>query len=214
VHGGLLLFDNRKMSKSLGNFEPLSHLLERHDPQAIRLSFLQTGYSKVMNFTEESVHAAEAVLQRLKRTYRELHARADVPGGSEPGLMTKIEAALDDDMNTSVALAEVLGHKNATLWEFAAALDILGLTPNESWLEEPVRALPADFLDRLRRELDGVVQVNGATPEEAIARVIDARKQARANKDWATSDRLRDSLARSGVALKDSKDGTTWTVAE
>ncbi len=55
VHGGLLLFDNRKMAKSLGNFEPLSALLQRHDPQAIRWLFLQTGYRKVMNFTEESI---------------------------------------------------------------------------------------------------------------------------------------------------------------
>ncbi len=60
VHGGLLLFDNRKMSKSLGNFEPLTAVLERHDPQAIRLLFLQTGYRKVMNFTEESIAAASS----------------------------------------------------------------------------------------------------------------------------------------------------------
>ncbi|HEX3670742.1 MAG TPA: cysteine--tRNA ligase, partial [Candidatus Cybelea sp.] len=58
VHGGLLLFDNRKMAKSLGNFEPLSDLLRRHDPQAIRWLFLQTGYRKVMNFTEDSISAA------------------------------------------------------------------------------------------------------------------------------------------------------------
>ena len=72
VHGGLLLFDNRKMSKSLGNFEPLSELLERHDPQAIRWLFLQTGYRKVMNFTEDSIAAAALGLARIKAAYRSL----------------------------------------------------------------------------------------------------------------------------------------------
>ena len=66
VHGGLLLFDNKKMSKSLGNFEPLYELLNRHDPQSIRLLFLQTGYSKVMNFTEEAVAGAAVALERLE----------------------------------------------------------------------------------------------------------------------------------------------------
>src|SRR5665213_2295571 len=77
MHGGLLLFENKKMSKSLGNFEPLEELLLRHDPQAIRLLFLQTGYSKVMNFTEESIGAAAISLERLKSAYRALrNARA------------------------------------------------------------------------------------------------------------------------------------------
>src|SRR6185312_9025183 len=89
VHGGLLLFDNRKMSKSLGNFEPLSQLLERHDPQAIRLLFLQTGYRKVMNFTEESIAAASVTLRQLKRTYRAL--TAGERAGADAALLAKIE---------------------------------------------------------------------------------------------------------------------------
>ncbi|MBV9056946.1 MAG: cysteine--tRNA ligase, partial [Candidatus Eremiobacteraeota bacterium] len=72
VHGGLLLFDNRKMAKSLGNFEPLADLVARHDPQAIRWLFLQTGYRKVMNFTEESIGAAAQGLARIKSAYRTL----------------------------------------------------------------------------------------------------------------------------------------------
>lgn len=210
MHGGLLLFDNQKMSKSLGNFEPLYELLDRHDPQAIRLLFLQTGYRKVMNFTEESIAAAGAALDRLKKTYRELHAS---PGGSENGLMRRVEEALDDDMNTAVALAELLSYRGGTEREFAYALDVLGLTPGEAWLEEPKRALPPDFLERLRTTLADV-PLNGAGPEAAIQKVIDARTQARQNKDWGTSDRLRDALLACGVTLKDSKDGTTWSIAE
>jgi cysteinyl-tRNA synthetase len=83
VHGGLLLFDNKKMSKSLGNYEPLSDLLERHDPQAIRLFLLQTSYAKVKNFTEDSVAGATVALRQLKRAYRRLHARGDAPRATD-----------------------------------------------------------------------------------------------------------------------------------
>jgi cysteinyl-tRNA synthetase len=69
VHGGLLLFDGKKMSKSLGNFEPLYALLDRHDPQAVRLLFLQSGYRKPMNFTEASIEGATTGLRRLQAAY-------------------------------------------------------------------------------------------------------------------------------------------------
>ena len=105
VHGGLLLFDNRKMAKSLGNFEPLSQLLERHDPQAIRWLFLQTGYRKVMNFTEDSIGAAALGLARIKAAYRESAPATDGEPVGAPELDARMEAALDDDMNTAAALA-------------------------------------------------------------------------------------------------------------
>jgi cysteinyl-tRNA synthetase len=211
VHGGLLNFENRKMSKSLGNFEPLVDLLARHDPQAIRLTFLSTGYSKVMNFTEESLGASYATLDRFKKMYR-----ASSPGSQTTGLVERMEAALDEDMNTSVALAEVLQWDpgKAGREELERGLWLLGIAPNEDWLHEAERALPPDFVERLRTHLGDEVSLNGSTAEEAIAKVVDARSRARAEKDWAASDRLRDALAAVGVEVKDSKDGTTWTVAE
>jgi cysteinyl-tRNA synthetase len=75
MHGGLLNFDGKKMSKSLGNFEPLSAILERHDPLAIRLLFLQTGYRKPMNFTEESIAGATLGLERIRKAYDALAHR-------------------------------------------------------------------------------------------------------------------------------------------
>ena len=210
MHGGLLLFENLKMSKSLGNFEPLRDLLQRHDPQAIRLLFLQTGYRKVMNFTEESIAAAAVMLERLKKMYRSL-CEADTPQTNSAFIKT-LETALDDDMNTAVALAEVLAYKGSDAKEFAYALDLLGITPGESWLQEPSRELPAETLAHLKSQL-GELLPNGATGEEAVERVIALRAQARAQKNWAESDRLRDVLLAGGVALKDSKDGTTWSIA-
>jgi cysteinyl-tRNA synthetase len=127
-----------------------------------------------------------------------------------------MESAFDEDMNTSVALAELLqwNAQPGGREEFERALWLLGIEPNESWMHEPELHLPADFLERLRTQLGNELSLNGANAQDAIAAVIEARSKARANKDWAASDRLRDALAASGVAIKDSKDGTTWTVAE
>jgi cysteinyl-tRNA synthetase len=223
-----LLFENRKMSKSLGNFEPLSELLQRHDPQAIRLLFLQTSYSKVMNFTEESVSAAAATLARLKEAYRTLRAS----GAPQPtdlrrtGLISDVEAALDEDMNTAVAFSKVFQFATSlkpsatpddaasqqALYELIYALGLLGIEPNASWDDLPAVALPADLAARLREQL-AEVTFNGATPEEAIDLVIAARRQARERKDFQQSDRLRDALLACGIVLADSKEGTTWSVA-
>ena len=206
MHGGLLLFENQKMSKSLGNFEPLYELLDRHDPQAIRLLFLQTGYRKVMNFTEESIGAATVTLERLKKMYR------GMASGEGNGLIKAVEAALNEDMNTAVALAAVVAYEGNDAQAFSYALELLGIAPDESWLQEPEFSLPADFIERLSSVLTGET-FNGAAPEQAIEHVIALRARARAEKNWAESDRLRDVLLGCGVALKDSKDGTTWSIA-
>jgi cysteinyl-tRNA synthetase len=219
VHGGLLLFDNRKMAKSLGNFEPLSDLLQRHDPQAIRWLFLQTGYRKVMNFTEDSIGAAAVGLARIKAAYRNLAPATDGEPVRDPELDGRMEAALDDDMNTAAALAvlyDVVDKSTPSREDLAYWLDILGVAPNASWLEEPAVELAPDFGVKLDEALGALaieVALGSATPEEAIAKIIAMRNEARRAKDWAASDKLRDALLRCGVEVKDSKDGTTWSIA-
>ena len=225
LHGGLLLFDNRKMSKSLGNFEPLTELLERYDPQAIRLLFLRTGYAKVMNFSEESIDGAVATLERLRRDYRALHERAAgraAPPGKSGALMQAIEAALNEDMNTAVALREILAAAGAAstpgdaperLRDLHDALVLLGLEPGEHWVTQlDSQSLPVNFIERLREELGEAFLDGSNNPEDAVARVLLERMNARARRDWARSDFLRDALARCGVDVKDSKEGSTWTV--
>ncbi|MHB8145832.1 MAG: cysteine--tRNA ligase [Vulcanimicrobiaceae bacterium] len=227
VHGGLLLFDNRKMSKSLGNFEPLSDVLDRYDAQAVRLLFLRTGYSKVMNFTDDAMASAIAELERLKKAYRVLHqgATSITTDLRATGLIQRIERALDEDMNLAVVLAELLGFANsfeihaarvgrdATLYEFSYALALVGIAPNAAWLGVPAVLMPADMADRLRAQLGDAIALDARTPEDAVAAVIDARNRARAEKDWAKSDRLRDALLHCGIVLKDAKGETTWTLA-
>ncbi len=149
MHGGLLQFDGRKMSKSLGNFEPLSSLLDRHDPQAIRLLFLQTGYRKPMNFTESAIDGATTGLRRLSGAYDALRRAA--PGAADRGAADaavapyreRFFAALDDDMNTSGAVSVLfdvaaaaaalteLGAASAAAGFMHEASTLLGLSPNE-----------------------------------------------------------------------------------
>ncbi len=148
MHGGLLQFDGRKMSKSLGNFEPLSTLLDRHDPQAIRLLFLQTGYRKPQNFTEASIDGATAALRRLQAAYDTLrtapaHARGAPESGGLAALVGRFDAALDDDLNTSGAMSVLFDIASASAELIAAggasaaaaflheAMTLLGISPAE-----------------------------------------------------------------------------------
>ena len=147
MHGGLLLFENKKMSKSLGNFEPLHQLLDRHEPQAIRLLFLQTGYQKPMNFTEASIDGARSGLDTLLAGYDRLRRAPPVPGnGALENAATRryreqFYGFLDDDFNTAGAVAVLYGiasdaenaiarGEGGVLAGFMhEALEVLGLSP-------------------------------------------------------------------------------------
>jgi cysteinyl-tRNA synthetase len=234
-HGGLLNFEGRKMSKSLGNFEPLSALLDRHDPLAIRLLFLSTGYQKPMNFTEDSIAGAKTALERLqKAAYRFREAARSAPSVGSGIDAGEVFAALDNDMDTSSALGALFklansaqtiiadGNAGAALAVLRDAGAILGIGPafedaaldtfsTENRVRSVLSALDDDFVDRLAARLGDAVHLNGHAPKPAIEAVIAARNAARKAKDFALSDRLRDALAAEGIALKDSKEGTTWT---
>ncbi len=155
VHGGLLLFDNRKMSKSLGNFEPLSEVVRRYDPQAIRWLFLQTGYRKVMNFTEDSIAAAQSGLAHIKTAYKRAAEHPETPP-RDAAFDAKMEAALDDDMNTAAALAVLYDYAAKPAPSFERLrywLTIVGIIPDATWLEEPRRKFDEDFVGRLEAAL-------------------------------------------------------------
>jgi len=150
MHGGLLQFDGKKMSKSLGNFEPLSELLDRHDPQAIRLFFLQVGYRKPLNFTEDSIDGYTTGLRRLQAAYDELRSAPATAHPDDAAQQAAMEPfirrfynALDDDMNTSGAVSVLFDLANVSKALIAAgaaspasafmheALTLLGISPNE-----------------------------------------------------------------------------------
>jgi cysteinyl-tRNA synthetase len=197
MHGGLLLFDNRKMSKSLGNFEPLRDLLDRHDPQAIRLLFLQAGYRKPMNFTEESITGATTGLRRLGAAYDALRtAPAEAPRPAEAGmpaadetvarLRSRFFAALDDDVNTSLALSVLFDLANVSgdlvtrggASEAAAfaheALTLLGLSPTERTsvaTAKPVTVVSATSAAGAPFEIVGPANAEETLPGDTVSRL-------------------------------------------
>ena len=232
MHGGLLQFEGKKMSKSLGNFEPLSTLLDRHDPQAIRLLFLQTGYAKPMNFTEDSIEGATVGLKRLFAAYDALrHAPPATDTAESHAAIEKLDerfnAALEDDLNTSGAVSVlfdlakeskaviVSGGASRAAAFMHGALGILGLSPNERTAAKrgATGGEHETIVHRLHDSLAGALSIErDESHSVAIERVIAARKAARENKDFALADRLRVALSEAGVTLADSKEGTTWTV--
>lgn len=185
MHNGFLMVNGEKMSKSLGNFRTVEELLADWPGEAIRLTLLSTHYRQPLDLTDESLKQSKTTLDRF---YRVLEGADDV---TEVEIPTSVLDALNDDLNTPGALAAMhaLTDNPAALKAAGAVLGILQQDP-ETWFRS------ADAGDGL-----------SATEIEAM---IDARKQARANKDFAEADRIRDAFTEAGIVIEDSAGGTTW----
>jgi cysteinyl-tRNA synthetase len=223
MHGGLLQFDGRKMSKSLGNFEPLHDLLDRHDPQAIRLLFLSTGYRKPMNFTEESVEGATVGLRRLQAGYDALRTVPPVPHdeGAERAALepfrTRFFAALDDDMNTSGAVsvlfdivseAKALAANGAA--EHAAAflhetMALLGISPAE---RTRVTASKSETFTLGTRSFAIVFPSDAETrlPGDTVERLEGFLTQDNARVNGSTKTGVVNAVISARAAAKDARD--------
>jgi cysteinyl-tRNA synthetase len=188
MHNGFLQVEGEKMSKSLGNFFTIHDLLQDWPGEVLRFNMLRTHYRQPIDWTVKGLEESEKTLDRWYGLAG--HGRA-------AGLCPQIVEALADDLNTPKMLAELhsLDGQGAHE-ELGANLRALG------FLLEGAEAWEA----RRRASL----AVDPAIVEGLIA----ARKEARAAKNWAESDRIRDELAALNVVVKDSKDGTTtWEVA-
>jgi cysteinyl-tRNA synthetase len=230
VHAGLLNVDGQKMSKSLGNFKPLTEMLEQHPPAAIRYLFLQTGYRKPSNYTQAALEGASKGLRGL---YAGLDALRAAAAGQEGTVHCAIEASdfdafLDDDLDTAGALGwlqKKVRDERAALPKSAASahavvaltercLGILGLPPTAQEAGFVSGARSAQLALEHRAALCALVGDGEMDDSTLIDRVVALRDRARAGKDFATSDRLRDTLTNAGIALRDSKGGTQWSLDE
>lgn len=225
MHAGLMMVDGQKMSKSLGNFTPLTAMLEKYSPAAIRFLFLQTGYRKPTNFTEEAIGAATLGVRRLYERVDMLRGERSRFISTEQGRpldFEEFDAFLDDDLNTSGALgwlqmriaeeqAAALRSEGspaaaATLAE--RCLDALGLPPTMGPRAE--KGLSAQARERLASIAGD--HASSMTDVEVVKAVVALRDQARASKDFKKSDELRAELTNAGVSIKDSKAGTEWSL--
>lgn len=201
MHNAYLDIDGEKMSKSLGNFRTVRDLLQSYRGEVLRFALLSAHYRSPLNFSVELLEQAQSNLDSFYGTLREvadIELDVDVPLADEP-----FYQALNDDLNTPLAIAEL--HALAKQLNKASAEDkpqlkariiaagnllgILGQDPEE-WLQ-------GDAAD-------------DAISAEEIEALIQERVDAKANRDFARADEIRDSLLAQGVVLEDSRDGTQW----
>ena len=206
MHNGYLMTEGEKMSKSLGNFYTVHDLLEEFPGEAIRLALLKTHYRQPMDFTKDGIREAKHILDRFYIAIQKLSA-AKIEG--EPKVPEKVLEALSDDLNTPSAIS----HLHTILNELNSSMG------NSGWVEEfspykekllgagrALGILQQDPVDWFKWQPESADSFDEATIEDLITK----RTQARADKDFAESDRIRDELAAQGVVLEDGAGGTTW----
>lgn len=209
LHGEFLKIDNEKMAKSLGNEYTLRDILARgFSPLAIRYLLLSVPYSKQLNFTFEGLKGSETAVARLQQ-FRRLVKEARCKAGSMQEVeeitvraIKELEVAMDDDLNTSVALA--------SLHNFIR--EINSIVSEERLLADD-REKVLDVIGRY----DSVLGVFGNEEDEnldsEIERLIEERQAARRGRDFARADQIRDALLAKGIVLEDTKDGVRWKKA-
>ena len=207
THNGLIKVNGQKMSKSLGNSLLLEDLLKQYSNEAVKFALLSTGYRGDINITDSLFPEAEAHLRR----FYELIARAeetfsDETGGEE-SIDKRFDEAMSDDFNTALALSDLFGY-------FKEVSRLLAEhDPKARRIVNQIRktySLLGLFKKDAKEYLAKYGEKQEDVPEEVKA-IAEERRAARANKDWAKSDELRETLKALGYAVKDSKDGYTLT---
>ena len=210
MHNGFLNIDNKKMSKSLGNFFTVRDILAQYDPQVVRFFMLNAHYRSPLNFSRELMEAAKASWQRIVTARGALE---DAMKSSEDADMTKDEKALyaqtddfvsefersmEDDFNTADAMAAI--------FELVKFVNIA--------LRD---AHTKDFVEALKERMDILLDVMGLNAlieqgdlSDEIEAMIEKRQQARKARDFATADAIRDELLAKGIVLEDTREGVKW----
>jgi cysteinyl-tRNA synthetase len=206
LHNGMLTFGGRKMSKSLGNVMLVHELLKQHPPEALRLLLLRGHYRQPLDWSDATIAQAISTLEGWYRVLRDLgDVEVDTTDLPVPGT---VEAALCDDLNTPQALAELsqladaarqagdaLARREAkrALLGAGALLGLLQQDP-ESWFKQAGDASAVD--------------------EARIEALLEARRAARAARDFKRADEIRDELTAMGIAIEDGAQGTRWSVVK
>ncbi len=193
VHNGFVEVGGEKMSKSLDNFTTLVDLIDKHDPRAYRLLVLASHYRSPLEVTEATITAAEHALDRLDALARRTATLASVE--ADAAALRAFRAAMDDDLDTPAVSAQIFG----LVTEINRRLD-----DGDSAAAAPLAAALSQILDAVGLTLN--------SSEEQIPSEIEAlareRDQARAARDWAAADDLRDQIQAAGFVAEDSAEGT------
>jgi cysteinyl-tRNA synthetase len=201
LHNGFLSMDKEKMSKSLGNVLLVHELIKTIPGEVIRLALLSAHYRQPLDWSDETIQSAKRMLDRLYGAIRGIDVSADLRQAAEPP--AALIAALEDDLNTPKALAEFFGlarelnkatdiqDKQRLAASMLASGELLGLLTGD----------PEDWF---------AGDTNSELSAEAIEALIAERQSARAGRDFAAADAIRDKLAAAGIAIEDGPDGASW----
>jgi cysteinyl-tRNA synthetase len=224
MHANMLTVNGDKMSKSKGNsflprelFEGTHPLLDKgYAPMAVRFFMLQAHYRSTLDFTNEALQAAEKGFARLMNAYKVLHElsyvndtakRSDAEIADVKKLCKEVYEKMDDDFNTAEAIA-VLFDMAKKINSYKEGVISISTIDEETFntLKTTFTAFIKDILgiDKEEKQDDNVT-------EGLMELILELRKDVRAKKDFAASDKIRDLLLKVGIQVKDGKEGTTWT---
>jgi cysteinyl-tRNA synthetase len=200
MHNGFINVDNEKMSKSLGNFFTIRDVLKRYDAETIRFFVVRSHYRSPLNYSDVHLDDARNALKRLYTALSLVAAEPVTIDWSQPSA-ARFKAAMDEDFGTPEAVA--------VLFELAAEVN-RSQSPAVAGLLKALAATLGLLQDDPAAYLQAGATVDAAYVEAQIA----LRAAAKAGKNYAESDRIRAELLAQGVELKDSAQGTTWTVVQ
>ena len=204
THNGLIKVNGQKMSKSLGNSIVLSDLLDEYNYETVKFALLSTNYKNDVNITPDFFTEAEKHMYGFYKIIAEVEKSGLKSDKFTESIDKEFDEAMSDDFNTALALSNLFGYFKTVKAELAAndvkaAEDVNQIRKTYSLL-----GLFTENADDFIKQVEA--KITSSVPDEVIA-VAEERKQARANKDWAKSDELRDKLKSLGYSIKDSKDG-------
>ena len=204
THNGLIKVNGQKMSKSLGNSIVLSDLLDEYNYETVKFALLSTNYKNDVNITPDFFTEAEKHMYGFYKIIAEVEKSGLKSDKFTESIDKEFDEAMSDDFNTALALSNLFGYFKTVKAELAAndvkaAEDVNQIRKTYSLL-----GLFTENADDFIKQVEA--KITSSVPDEVIA-VAEERKQARANKDWAKSDELRDKLKSLGYSVKDSKDG-------
>ena len=207
MHNGLIKVNGQKMSKSLGNVLLMEDILAKYSDEALKFALLSSNYRADLNITDDLFPDAEAHLVRFYTLIGKIEAAFPAEEGGMSAIDEKFNAAMSDDFNTALALADLFGY-------FKEAGKLLAENdPAAKKIVNQIRktyGLLGLFTKDAKEYLAQYAPKGEEVPEEVKA-VAEERQAARAARDWARSDELRDRLKSLGYAVKDAKDGYTLT---
>lgn len=211
VHFGFLNIDNEKMSKSLGNFFTARDILKKYSAEAIRMFFAQAYYRGPINFSDELLLSAQKGLEKIDNLVNRInHELENARSGEKPDFnfsiyREKFTAAMDDDLNTSQAVAVI----------FDFIRDVNRVIAEQNSLDVSFLKDVKSFLQSTAEDVLGIVDFNAgesssSIEKELIELLIELRSNAKKEKNFPLSDKIRNELKTLGIILEDSKEGTTY----